>query len=572
MNKLTADRPVPPEAQALSPALERLFSVSWTLTVNVVNAAIVVMILWGALPAAMLLGWLVTMAVVVAARLALSYRFNRTPEARPVESWARLHALGSGATGLNWGLTGFVPLLVDDAFAHVLVVMTAAGMGAGALILSFVHLPSFRAFVLCHSLPVVAGVALHGGATYQAIAAMGLVFILVLDRIGAGFNHNFLEMQALQRRLVASEQRMRDFAEAASHWLWETDRDGRFTMMSDGIERLTGRPARSFIGRRPGEILGTPPPAEIERCMAKGEPFMDQLSAIALDDGRRLTLAVSGKPVYDEAAKLIGFRGITRDVTAQREAELTAEDMRRARDVAATADQLKTRFLASVSHELRTPLNAVLGFSEMMEREMLGPLGTPAYKGYAHDIHVSGQHLLELINDLLDMSRIELGHYRLADTVTGVRQIVESSAGIVRAATAGSGIEIRTDGVDMTLVVRADQRAMRQVMINLLSNAARAAPKGSSVEVAAAYESAGGIVITVRDHGTGIPPNQIENLFQPFNSSAPERVRRDGGTGLGLWISRTLVELHGGTLTLASDGVHGTTAIVRLPADRIAAV
>jgi PAS domain S-box-containing protein len=379
MMPLTSDRPVSQGAAASTPALERLFSTSWTLTVNVVNASIVVAILWGSLPAAMLLGWLAMMTALVVARFMLAQSHARAPSARPAEAWARLHAIGSGATGLNWGLTGVVPLLVNDPFAHVLVVMTAAGMGAGALVLSFVHLPSLRAFVFGHSLPVVAGIALHGGATYQAIATMGLVFILVLDRIGASFNRSFVETQQLQRRLMASEQRMRDFAEAASHWVWETGPDGRFTMMSDGIERFTGADPRSFIGFLPGERMGpTPPQAEIAAAMARGEPFMDQLAPLKHPDGRVFTLAVSGKPVFDETGAFVGYRGISRDVTAQRAAELAAEEMRRARDVAAAADQLKTRFLASISHELRTPLNAVIGFSEVMEREMLGPLGTPA--------------------------------------------------------------------------------------------------------------------------------------------------------------------------------------------------
>ncbi|MBL8699464.1 MAG: PAS domain-containing sensor histidine kinase [Alphaproteobacteria bacterium] len=569
------DRPVLKPAAPTAPELAGLFAHTWTLAVNVVNAAIIVSILWGLLPPSLLIGWLATMTALVAMRIAFARSHARDPGALSPAQWASWHSLGSGITGLAWGATGIVPLVVADPVMHVLVAITAAGMGAGALILSFTHLPSFRAFVLGHSLPVVLGLALHGGTTYLGIAAMGLVFTAVLDRIGCRLNLAHRETQALQARLVESEQRMRDFAEAASHWLWETDRRNRFTTVSEGVTRVTGLVPAAFIGHTPTEMSSTDPErqrisSEIESRMAAREAFMDLPMTVRLPDGHTLALMISARPVFGDDGGFVGYRGTTRDVTAQRAAERAAEEMRRARDVAAAADELKTRFLASVSHELRTPLNAVIGFSEMMAKEMLGPIGSPTYRSYAANIRDSGRHLLDLINDLLDMSRIELGHYRPADAPVDLREVVRLCVEMVRATIPDGAVTIDDAATAGAPAIRADPRALRQALLNLLSNAVRAAPQGSAVVLSVTHAAGGALEITVTDAGPGIPAGSREALFQPFGGADPERTRRHGGTGLGLSISRSLIEAMGGSLTLDdAPGHRGTRATMRLPAERV---
>lgn len=547
-----------------------LFARSSLLFVNIVNAVIVASVLWGLLPPLLLLCWLGTMVALVSTRLVIAHRFHHRPEALTPSQWARRHMLGSLGTGLAWGTTGIVPLLVPDPAFHILVAMTAAGMGAGALVMSFTHLPSFRAFSLAHGLPVVAGLAIHGGVTYLALAAMGLVFLGVLDRIAQQLNEGHRRTQALQARLVAGEQRMRDFAETASHWLWETDRDGRFTMVSDGVTRVTGIEPSRIIGRRPTDVAGDDPSrrghaTDIERRMAAHETFRDLPVELTLSDGRTVSLVVSAHPVHDAQGTFVGYRGTTRDATAQRAAERIAEEMRRARDVAATADELKTRFLASVSHELRTPLNAIIGFSEIMAREMIGPLGSARYRSYATNIHDSGRHLLELINDLLDLSRLELGHRRLHDETMPLGEVIAPCVEMVRGTIRDGRVTIDDSGVGSALVVRTDRRALRQSIINLLANAVRVSPAGSTVTLASARTRAGGLLITVSDVGPGIPAEDREALFQPFGGIDAERPRRPIDTGLGLWISRSLVEALGGRLVLDDAPGGGTCATISLP-------
>ena len=562
------------DSSVLRLQLERLFGTRATTIVNVVNATISVMVLWGVVPTASLLGWYVTMAVLITARLSLARVFATHPGALTTRRWAQLHTLGSGLTGLVWGVTGSVLLTVDDPVAHMLVGLTAAGMGAGALAASFAHLPSFLAFLHCHVVPVALCFALHGGAVYYGMAAMGLAFVAMLGSVGRDFNRAYRSTLALQSRLRDSESRFRDFASAASHWSWEVDGQLRFTFVSDGFERYTGIPAASVLGKRGSEISADVAErrvatSEIEATMRAHRSFMDIIVPYPIGDGKILHLAVSAKPVLGNAKEFLGYRGVTRDITAQRVAESEAGMMRSARDFAAAADVAKTQFLANMSHELRTPLNAIIGFSEMMNMEIFGPFGAAAYKGYVGHIQDSGRHLLDLVDQLLDMSRIELGQYRLNEEEQSLRALIDICVAMVGATIQGSDIRVVAAAVDPEWIVRVDGRALRQVLINLLSNAVKFTPAGGRVDVSAARGAGGEVVIDVVDTGRGIPAAELAMVFQAFRSTADGRARRGGGAGLGLWISRSLMELHDGTLVLDSVEGQGTRATVTIPASRV---
>ena len=357
-------------APVLRQQIERLFATRVTTLVNIVNATIIVIVLWGVLPASWLVAWYAVMAILIKARLVLALSFSNRPGALSLQRWAQLHVLGSGCTGLAWGATGLVLFAVDDPMAHMLVGLTAAGMGAGALAASFAHLPSLLAFLVSHVVPVALCFAIYGGPAYSGIAVMGLVFVTILGLVGRDFNRAYRSTLALQSRLRESESRFRDFAAAASHWSWEVDAEFRFTFVSDGFERYTGIPAAKILGKRGSEIAAELPDRRIatrvvEQTMQAHAPFMDIIVPYPLDGGRLLHLAVSAKPTLGSAGEFHGYRGVTRDITAQRAAEVEAEKMRSARDFAAAADGAKTQFLANMSHELRTPLNAIIGFSEM---------------------------------------------------------------------------------------------------------------------------------------------------------------------------------------------------------------
>ncbi|MES1152391.1 MAG: HAMP domain-containing sensor histidine kinase, partial [Dongia sp.] len=225
--------------------------------------------------------------------------------------------------------------------------------------------------------------------------------------------------------------------------------------------------------------------------------------------------------------------------------------------------------LANVSHELRTPLNAINGFSDLMKHQIYGPLGNERYVEYADDIHRSGEMLLSLINDLLDVTKLEAGRHELVESTCDLGALVEEASGLVKmqAEKGGVALQLRIDAA-MPQVL-ADERSLRQIALNLLSNAVKFTPAGGSVMVSCALDANGRPTVTVKDTGRGIPQEEMKDLFRPFARAAEAKRASTPGTGLGLAIVKSLVELHQGTIAMESRVGQGTTVTVTLPAERI---
>ncbi|XBQ15114.1 MAG: HAMP domain-containing sensor histidine kinase [Oceanicaulis sp.] len=233
------------------------------------------------------------------------------------------------------------------------------------------------------------------------------------------------------------------------------------------------------------------------------------------------------------------------------------------RDAAIAANRSKSEFLAAVSHELRTPLNAIIGFSDVMKQRLFGPL--PArYAEYGDLIHESGTHLLELIGDVLDMSKIEADRYELSAEVFDARDIVEICAKMLRLRAEENGLALYADTGDAPLTVEADRKALRQILLNLLSNAVKFTPEGGAV-VAMVRAQGPDLVLAVGDSGVGIAADELDKVGKPYAQSSAGRKTDERGTGLGLSLVRALAELHGGDMTVQSAPGEGTTVTVRLP-------
>ncbi|MEO6394778.1 MAG: HAMP domain-containing sensor histidine kinase [Devosia sp.] len=240
-----------------------------------------------------------------------------------------------------------------------------------------------------------------------------------------------------------------------------------------------------------------------------------------------------------------------------------------ARRHAEQANIAKSQFLATMSHELRTPLNAIIGFSEVLKSELLGPHAVPQYKEYAGDIHSSGQHLLNLINELLDLSRIEAGKYELNEEAVSLIDIAEDCRRMVEMRAKSKGIDFTFTSANNLPKLWGDERAIRQVVLNLLSNAIKFTPQSGKVALMVGRSADGGQLVSVRDNGPGIPDNEIETVLSSFGQGSLAQKTAEQGAGLGLPIVQKIMELHEGRFDLFSKLRFGTEAIATFPRARV---
>lgn len=240
-----------------------------------------------------------------------------------------------------------------------------------------------------------------------------------------------------------------------------------------------------------------------------------------------------------------------------------------ARRNAEMANIAKSRFLAQMSHELRTPLNAILGFSEVMKEEMFGAHSAPQYAEYANDIHSSGQHLLSLINEILDLSRIEAGRYELNEEALVLAGVVEDCHHLLKVRARNKGVSVIERFEPNMPKLWADERAIRQIVLNLMSNAIKFTPAGGEITLKVGWTASGGQYISVRDTGPGIPEDEIPIVLSNFGQGSNAIKSAEQGTGLGLPIVQGLAAMHGGSFTLKSTMREGTEVITTFPAERV---
>lgn len=376
--------------------------------------------------------------------------------------------------------------------------------------------------------------------------------------------------QARKDDLRESEQRFRDFAATSSDWFWEMDGHLRFSYFSSRFTQLTGVPEERLLGktRRETGIPNVDPVVWQEHLetLDKHLPFRNFVHPRTLENGDVVWVSINGDPRYDDDGVFIGYRGTGSNITEQRRAE---EAILAAKEHAEAANRAKSEFLANMSHELRTPLNAIIGFSEVILKDSFGPIGNDRYSEYVNDIHESGHHLLALINDILDLAKIEAGKLELHEEQVDIGETVAACLSLIGARAEENGLQL-TDDIDADHAgLVADARKLKQILINLLSNAIKFTPAGGSVRVRTRVEKNGDLAIAVIDTGIGMAPEDVPKALSPFVQIDGKLDRKYQGTGLGLPLAKSLVELHGGTLEMKSAVDRGTTAIARFPANRV---
>lgn len=366
-----------------------------------------------------------------------------------------------------------------------------------------------------------------------------------------------------QKRDNAS-QAYRLLAEEASDIVVVYDPDGSIYFSSSALQRILKRDASDVARSRFTEIIHPEDAALASTILAT--PLRDETLTATYrfrhGDGHYVWLETMVRGIHDNTTgELRNVIMVSRDVSDR---VLREQEIKAAQERAESANKAKSRFLANMSHELRTPLNAVIGFTDMMRQQTFGPLGNERYQEYATLIYDSGQLLLDLISDMLDMAKIEAGKLELNIENVDFNSTVEDSVRMLRDRAENSGLELTLSMPKQNVFAAADKRAVKQIMLNLLTNAIKFTPAGGHVGVSVRTGD-GQATISVRDTGIGIPADDLERIGNPFEQVNGDPMLAKSGSGLGLALVRALVEKHGGSLRIESEEGVGTDVRVSFP-------
>ncbi len=410
------------------------------------------------------------------------------------------------------------------------------------------------------------------GGDHYLVPVVGGRWLLIRDSPlpGGGTITTISDVSDLKRTeqaLQESEHRLRDFVRSSSDRFWEVDENLRFTSLIDMRAGTAYPPEAEFVGKTRWERAGFDPDTDPEwgahrDVMLRHEEFRDFRYDVMNVDGEWRHWRVSGVPVFGEDGEFRGYRGISSDDTEY------VESMRKAVREAEKANRAKSMFLATVSRELRTPLNAIIGFSDLLVSEVFGPPADPRYADYARDVQASGHTLLTLIEDMLDLTRAEIGQIVLRESRIDLASEVAAAVAMTRSRQRDGGAAIETAIPTDLPPIWADARLVRQILTNLISNATKFTPSEGLVRVEARATDQGA-EIRICDTGIGIEPDDLEKILRPFEEADSQLSRHYEGIGLGLPLTKSFVELHGGTLSIESEPGRGTTVTVLLPKERV---
>jgi len=366
--------------------------------------------------------------------------------------------------------------------------------------------------------------------------------------------------------------------------LW--DHENRLVLCNSNFQNLHSLPDSAIIAGTPYESVVEAGRKHVIRSkLASEDPAVPgartfeaqlddghwlQISERRTKDGGYVSVGTDITPLKQHEKKLVGseqrlMATVTDLQQSQQKLKSQAQQLAELAQTAEEANQAKSKFLANMSHELRTPLNAIIGFSEIMESGMFGALGSDKYVEYCRDIHRSGEYLLDVINDVLDMSKIEAGRLKLDLEHVELDRELSDALRVVTTRAQDKNLEVRSK-IASGICLKADRRALKQIALNLLSNAVKFTPEQGRITVRGRV-SRGAVVIGIQDSGIGIARDALQKLGRPFEQVESQLTKTQHGSGLGLAIAKSLIELHGGMMRIRSTLGAGTTVVVRLPLD-----
>ena len=411
------------------------------------------------------------------------------------------------------------------------------------------------------SIPLAGGEELHGV----------LHKFPVLDSDGktiavGGIHLDISDTRQAEEALAKSEALFRAVVNNSPTKIHIKDVEGRYILINKEAEKLFGITDEDGRGKTSYDLF---PKKEADAFMAHDKEVIEsgqsreEEEEFILEDGLHTFLTVKF-PIYDQHG-ISGVGAIGTDITERKRAE---DALKKAKEQAEYASRAKTDFLANMSHELRTPLNSILGFSEVLMREILGPHGNAKYKEYAEDIHYSGTHLLRLINEVLDLSKLEAGEIAIAEDEIDVAEVIKTCVKMVEGRSSDKETCLSTIFPAGLPGLRVDELRFKQILLNLLSNAIKFTPTDGEVTASARVKGDGRYVIEVADTGFGIAAADIPKVLEPFGQVDDVLTRNYEGSGLGLHLAKSFTEMHGGVLEIKSAHGEGTTVILTFPKER----
>jgi cell cycle sensor histidine kinase DivJ len=393
----------------------------------------------------------------------------------------------------------------------------------------------------------------YAGSALAAIVQSAIVAIAAQDR-----------QRAADLAAAEGAAMYRFLADHATDLITRHGPEGRIRFASPAAKNLLGTEPERLIGLAPASLVHPDDLKVIQAAFVESSYFARAAAAevrLKKADGSHVWTEMRCRPAKSANGRAADIVAVTRDISERKNQERALID---ARDLAEQASRAKSNFLANMSHELRTPLNAILGFSEVMTHEMFGPVGAPRYLEYARLIHESGGHLLELINGILDMSKIEAGKFELSEEIFDLEDVALQALKFVKLQSDRKGVALKMSLAADARTIFADRRAAKQILVNLVTNGVKFTPRGGEVMVTAS-RGGGGIELVVSDTGVGVSEKDLRRLGQPFEQVDSAHVREKEGTGLGLALVKALAAMHGGEAILESTLGVGTTVRVRLP-------
>lgn len=389
-------------------------------------------------------------------------------------------------------------------------------------------------------------------------------------RLG-GMMTDIEERRRTERALADAEKKYRNIVQNAAGGIYQLTPEGLYLSANPALARILGFSTSESLLRDVKNANESIYVDESERekfirKLEKSHEGAQHETQVYKKDGTVIWVNENARAVKDDSGTILFIEGSIEDITERKKSELLIRDAKTQSDL---ANRAKSEFLSNMSHELRTPLNSIIGFSEMIKNEVFGPIGEKAYWEYANDIYESGQGLLRVINEILDISRIEAGERQLNESIVDVRGVVNECLGLLEHKVKNNELTV-TVALDKTPDIIGEALSVKQMMMNLLSNAIKFTPKDGRVTISSDIGVDGQLLLSVSDTGVGLDEDGIKKALSPFGQVNGELNRSGSGTGLGLTLVDSLINLHGGEFELFSQKGIGTTATLVFPAERVA--